>query len=48
MGFGWAQPKEVTQDPISMDSTSAGGVKGVGWSVYWVAAKDRGLGSPGC
>lgn len=44
MGPDWAQPKEATWDPLPVGSQPAGGAKGVGYIVCWVAAKSRDLG----
>ena len=50
MGSGRAQPEEATWDPLPVGSPPAGGAKGVGCIVFWVAAEGGDLGgpTPGC
>ncbi|TWW69735.1 hypothetical protein D4764_18G0005410 [Takifugu flavidus] len=50
MESGRAQPEEATWDPLPVGSPPAGGAKGVGCIVFWVAAGGRDLGGliPGC
>ncbi|TWW77358.1 hypothetical protein D4764_12G0007480 [Takifugu flavidus] len=45
MESGRAQPEEATWDPLSVGSPPAGGAKGVGCIVFWVAARGRDLGA---